>query len=158
MPLAHVFAHFIQVLCVPSGATMGYTPDPKQLLPDLASFRPTFILAVPRVFEKVYNSAEQKAAASGAPAALPVGRTGVYRVLARGRDQRRPVPRAARPARTRRPPRVRPGCAPRSAVARSSSGSFFFSFFAMVRPVHQLGFACWTSFFTSRPATRLWVT
>ena len=65
MPLAHVFARFVQVLCVPSGAALGYTPDPKQLLPDLASFRPTFILAVPRVFEKVYNSAEQKAAASG---------------------------------------------------------------------------------------------
>jgi long-chain acyl-CoA synthetase len=64
LPLAHVFARFIQVLCIPSSATMGYTPDPKQLLPDLASFRPTFILAVPRVFEKVYNSAEQKAAAS----------------------------------------------------------------------------------------------
>jgi len=61
MPLAHVFARFIQVLCIPSGAVIGYTPDAKQLLPDLATFRPTFILAVPRVFEKVYNSAEQKA-------------------------------------------------------------------------------------------------
>ncbi len=62
MPLAHVFARFIQVLCIPSGAVMGHTPDTKNLLADLASFRPTFILAVPRVFEKVYNSAEQKAA------------------------------------------------------------------------------------------------
>lgn len=61
MPLAHVFARFIQILCIPSGAVIGYTPDPKQLLPDLATFRPTFILSVPRVFEKVYNSAEQKA-------------------------------------------------------------------------------------------------
>ena len=61
MPLAHVFARFIQVLCVPSGAVLGHTPDTRNLLPDLASFRPTFVLAVPRVFEKVYNSAEQKA-------------------------------------------------------------------------------------------------
>jgi long-chain acyl-CoA synthetase len=61
MPLAHVFARFVQVLCIPSGAAIGYTPDPKQLLEDLATFRPTFILSVPRVFEKVYNSAEQKA-------------------------------------------------------------------------------------------------
>ena len=61
MPLAHVFARFIQVLCVPSGAVMGHTPDTRNLLPDLASFQPTFVLAVPRVFEKVYNSAEQKA-------------------------------------------------------------------------------------------------
>ncbi|QGQ19736.1 AMP-binding protein [Cellulomonas sp. JZ18] len=61
MPLAHVFARFIQVLCVPSGAVLGHTPDTRNLLPDLASFQPTFVLAVPRVFEKVYNSAEQKA-------------------------------------------------------------------------------------------------
>ncbi|WP_136520478.1 AMP-dependent synthetase/ligase [Cellulomonas telluris] len=61
MPLAHVFARFIEVLCVPSGAVLGHTPDTRNLLPDLASFQPTFVLAVPRVFEKVYNSAEQKA-------------------------------------------------------------------------------------------------
>ena len=61
MPLAHVFARFIQVLCVPSGAVLGHTPDAKNLLADLGTFKPTFILAVPRVFEKVYNSAEQKA-------------------------------------------------------------------------------------------------
>ncbi|MBO3084505.1 AMP-dependent synthetase/ligase [Cellulomonas fengjieae] len=63
MPLAHVFARFIQVLCVPSGAVLGHTADTKDLIPDLGTFQPTFILAVPRVFEKVYNSAEQKAGA-----------------------------------------------------------------------------------------------
>ena len=63
MPLAHVFARYIQVLCIPSGAVMGHTPDTKNLLADLGTFKPTFILSVPRVFEKVYNSAEQKAAA-----------------------------------------------------------------------------------------------
>ncbi|WP_199423881.1 AMP-dependent synthetase/ligase [Actinotalea solisilvae] len=62
MPLAHVFARYIQVMCIPSGAVMGHTPDTKNLLADLRTFRPTFILSVPRVFEKVYNSAEQKAA------------------------------------------------------------------------------------------------
>ena len=61
MPLAHVFARYIQVLCIPSGAVLGHTPDTRNLLPDLQSFRPTFLLAVPRVFEKVYNSAEQSA-------------------------------------------------------------------------------------------------
>lgn len=65
MPLAHVFARFIEVLVVPAGAILGHTPDTKNLVPDLGSFRPTFILSVPRVFEKVYNSAEQKAAAGG---------------------------------------------------------------------------------------------
>jgi long-chain acyl-CoA synthetase len=65
MPLAHVFARFIETLVVEAGAVMGHTPDTKDLLADLATFRPTFILAVPRVFEKVYNSAEQKAVAGG---------------------------------------------------------------------------------------------
>ncbi|MDM8083603.1 AMP-dependent synthetase/ligase [Cellulomonas cellasea] len=61
MPLAHVFARFISVLCVASGAVIGHTPDTRNLIADLAAFRPSFVLAVPRVFEKVYNSAEQKA-------------------------------------------------------------------------------------------------
>ena len=65
MPLAHVFARFIEVLCIPAGAVLGHTPDTLTLIEDLASFQPSFILAVPRVFEKVYNSAEQKAAAGG---------------------------------------------------------------------------------------------
>ena len=44
---------------------VGHQPDTKQLLPAMASFKPTFLLAVPRVFEKVYNSSEQKAEAGG---------------------------------------------------------------------------------------------
>ncbi|MCL3862170.1 long-chain fatty acid--CoA ligase [Actinotalea sp. K2] len=65
MPLAHVFARFIEVLIVPAGAVLGHTPDTKNLVADLGTFQPTFILSVPRVFEKVYNSSEQKAAAGG---------------------------------------------------------------------------------------------
>ncbi|NCT90026.1 long-chain fatty acid--CoA ligase [Cellulomonas sp. APG4] len=65
MPLAHVFARFIEVLVLPAGAVLGHTPDTKNLVADLGTFRPTFILSVPRVFEKVYNSSEQKAAAGG---------------------------------------------------------------------------------------------
>lgn len=61
MPLAHVFARFIEVLCLATGAPLGHTPDTKNLLADLGTYRPTFILSVPRVFEKVYNSSEQKA-------------------------------------------------------------------------------------------------
>jgi long-chain acyl-CoA synthetase len=61
LPLAHVFARFIQVLCVQSGVRMGHTADIKDLLADFRTFSPTFILSVPRVFEKIYNSAEQKA-------------------------------------------------------------------------------------------------
>jgi long-chain acyl-CoA synthetase len=65
LPLAHVFARFIQVLCVASRARMGHSGDVKNLLNDLAGFRPTFILAVPRVFEKIYNGSEARAVAGG---------------------------------------------------------------------------------------------
>jgi long-chain acyl-CoA synthetase len=65
LPLAHVFARLIQVACVETGARMGHTADIKNLLPDFAAFQPTFILSVPRVFEKVYNTAKQKAHADG---------------------------------------------------------------------------------------------
>ena len=65
LPLAHVFARFIQVLCVSGEARMGHSADIKNLLSDFADFKPTFILSVPRVFEKIYNSAEQKATAEG---------------------------------------------------------------------------------------------
>lgn len=63
LPLAHVFARYIQVLCVAAGTTMGHTSNLKDVTRDLGGFRPTFILAVPRVFEKVFNSAEQSATA-----------------------------------------------------------------------------------------------
>lgn len=65
LPLAHVFARIIQVGCVKSRTRMGHTADIKTLLPDLAEFKPTFILAVPRVFEKVFNTASQRATADG---------------------------------------------------------------------------------------------
>ena len=61
LTLAHVFARTIQVGCIEAGIVLGHCGDLTALLPALASFRPTFVLAVPRVFEKVYNGAEQKA-------------------------------------------------------------------------------------------------
>ena len=65
LPLAHVLARVIQVACIEDGLILGHSPDITNLLPDLGSFRPTFLLAVPRVFEKVYNGAEQKAESEG---------------------------------------------------------------------------------------------
>ena len=65
LPLAHVFARLIQVGCVESHARMGHTNDIKNLLPDFASFQPTFLLSVPRIFEKVYNSSKQRAHSDG---------------------------------------------------------------------------------------------
>ena len=65
LPLAHVFARIIQVGCVQNRVRMGHTADIKNLIPDLAAFKPTFVLSVPRVFEKVYNTAKQRAHADG---------------------------------------------------------------------------------------------
>ena len=65
LPVAHVFGRLIQLGAVRAQARLGHAPDVKQLLPLLQSFQPTFVLAVPRVFEKIYNSAQQKAAAEG---------------------------------------------------------------------------------------------
>lgn len=64
LPLAHCFARFIQYASIASDdGVVGYLPDTKTLLPDLRSFEPTYLLGVPRVFEKVYNAASHKAGA-----------------------------------------------------------------------------------------------
>jgi long-chain acyl-CoA synthetase len=65
LPLAHVFARIIQVGAVKSRTRMAHSGDATTLLDDLQAVRPTFILAVPRVFEKVFNTASQRAAADG---------------------------------------------------------------------------------------------
>lgn len=65
LPLAHVLARAIAVTALSARVTLGHTPDVKNLVPDLGTFRPTFVVAVPRVFEKVYNSAKQKAHGDG---------------------------------------------------------------------------------------------
>ena len=62
---AHIFARVVSMLAIHAGVRVGHQADTKLLLPSLQRFRPTFLLAVPRVFEKVYNSAEQKAEAGG---------------------------------------------------------------------------------------------
>ena len=64
LPLAHSFARIIQVGCLESGAILGHWPDARTVAKGLPEFQPTFLLAVPRVFEKVYNSAQQQAGAS----------------------------------------------------------------------------------------------
>jgi long-chain acyl-CoA synthetase len=66
MPLAHVFARIIEIGCLESGAVLGHWEDVGTVADGLREFQPTFLLAVPRVFEKVYNAAQQQAAASPA--------------------------------------------------------------------------------------------
>ncbi len=70
LPLAHSFARLIEVGAMEAGAVLGHIPSAGTLLPDLATFQPTFILAVPRVFEKLYNGAEQQASESGVRGAI----------------------------------------------------------------------------------------
>ena len=118
LPLAHVFARFVQVLCIASRAKLGHTPDVKNLLDDLGAFRPTFVLAVPRVFEKIYNSAEATAQAGG--------RGRIFRAASDTADRVEPGPGRGRPgrgvaaaARPLRPARLRP--APRAARRAASS-------------------------------------
>jgi long-chain acyl-CoA synthetase len=66
LPLAHSFARIIQVGCLESGAILGHWADTATVAEALPQFRPTFLLAVPRVFEKVFNTAVQQASASSA--------------------------------------------------------------------------------------------
>ncbi|RYU09623.1 AMP-dependent synthetase/ligase [Nocardioides iriomotensis] len=65
LPLAHVFARVIQVGCVRAGVRLGHTAGITSLVDDLGAFQPTFVLAVPRVFEKVFNTASQRAVVDG---------------------------------------------------------------------------------------------
>jgi long-chain acyl-CoA synthetase len=65
IPLAHVLARVIEVGAVKTRTVIGHTPDVKNLVEDLGEFKPTFVLAVPRVFEKVFNGAKAKAEADG---------------------------------------------------------------------------------------------
>ena len=65
LPLAHVLARIVQVGCVRSRTRLAHSADIATLLPDLAAYRPTFVLAVPRIFEKMFNVASQRATADG---------------------------------------------------------------------------------------------
>jgi len=65
MTLAHVFARLIEIALLATGVVVGFCPDSSKLVPLLGTFKPTLLVAVPRVFEKVYNGAEQAAVASG---------------------------------------------------------------------------------------------
>lgn len=67
LPLSHVFGRMVEVAAIRGGVKMGHQPvlQASALLPDLAAFRPTFILAVPYIFEKVFHAARRKAESSG---------------------------------------------------------------------------------------------
>lgn len=65
LPVAHVFGRMVQIGSITAGLHLAHCSDLTKLPADLASFKPTFVLAVPRIFEKIYNGAEAKAEAAG---------------------------------------------------------------------------------------------
>jgi len=66
LPVAHVFGRMVQIGAIHAGLHLAHCSDPVgRLQPDLASFKPTFVLAVPRIFEKIYNGAEARADGAG---------------------------------------------------------------------------------------------
>jgi len=66
LPVAHVFGRMVQIGAINAGLHLAHCSDPVgRLQPDLASFKPTFVLAVPRIFEKIFNGAEARADAAG---------------------------------------------------------------------------------------------
>jgi long-chain acyl-CoA synthetase len=66
LPVAHVFGRMVQIGAITAGLHLAHCSDPVGRLPiDLGTFKPTFVLAVPRIFEKIYNGAEAKAEAAG---------------------------------------------------------------------------------------------
>jgi long-chain acyl-CoA synthetase len=67
LPLAHVFGRMVEVSCVRGKVRLGHQPSLKatELIPDMVAFRPSFALAVPYVFEKIFHAARRKAEASG---------------------------------------------------------------------------------------------
>ncbi|MBK0296958.1 AMP-binding protein, partial [Bacillus sp. S34] len=83
IPMAHVFARFIAAMSVAEGVLVGHEPDTKDLMQAVSTFKPTFLLAVPRVFEKIYNSAEQKADLGG--------KGNIFRAAARPPHERRRI-------------------------------------------------------------------
>jgi long-subunit acyl-CoA synthetase (AMP-forming) len=119
LPLAHIFARIIEVGCVRAGVRLGHTADIKDLLASFEAFQPTFILAVPRVFEKVFNSASQRAQADGRGKVFDAAaRTSIE--WSRAQDEGGAGSPPADEARAVRPPRLRESFGPRSAAARGT--------------------------------------
>ena len=103
LPLAHAFARLIQVGVVQARATMAHCADTSDLVAELQAFQPTFVLSVPRVFEKVYNARPAEGRGRRQGRDLRPGRAGRHRLQRGAGDPAGPGPGAARPARALRP-------------------------------------------------------
>lgn len=91
LPLAHVFARYMQFFCFAGNVTLGLSSNLKTILADFSAFKPTFILAVPRIFEKIYNAASQKAGA-GLKGRIFAGATQVARKWSYAQQSGEPIP------------------------------------------------------------------
>ena len=92
LPLAHSFARIIEVGCLEAGAILGHWPDASTLTTGLPEFQPTFLLAVPRVFEKVFNGAKLQASASPAKSRIFDAAADTAIAWSRSLDGGRPSP------------------------------------------------------------------
>lgn len=112
LPLAHVLARALSLTAFANKVTLGYTSDIKNLVPMLSVFKPTIVVSVPRVFEKIYNTAELNAQDSGKGRIFALA---VKTAIAWSEAQERSDPEEVSPAepcparrtRTVRPPGVR---------------------------------------------------
>ncbi|MCH9276952.1 AMP-dependent synthetase/ligase [Bifidobacterium amazonense] len=91
LPLAHVFARYMQFFCFAGNVTLGLSSNLKTILADFGAFKPTFILAVPRIFEKIYNAASQKAG-SGFKGRVFAGATQAARDWSHAQQSGEPIP------------------------------------------------------------------
>ncbi|MBO0824729.1 MAG: long-chain fatty acid--CoA ligase, partial [Actinobacteria bacterium] len=91
MPLAHSFARIIEIGCLEAGAVLGHWPDVSTVADGLQEFRPTFLLAVPRVFEKVYNTAQQQASTSPVTGKIFAASAATAIAFSRAKDRTRPA-------------------------------------------------------------------
>ncbi|MBO0838252.1 MAG: long-chain fatty acid--CoA ligase, partial [Actinobacteria bacterium] len=91
MPLAHSFARIIEIGCLEAGAVLGHWPDVSTVADGLQEFRPTFLLAVPRVFEKVYNTAQQQASTSTVTGKIFAASAATAIAFSRAKDRTRPA-------------------------------------------------------------------
>jgi long-chain acyl-CoA synthetase len=92
MPLAHVFARIIEIGCLESGVVLGHWSDIGTVAEGLREFGPTFLLAVPRVFEKVYNTAQQQASDSPAKSKIFAAATATAIAYSEATESTRPGP------------------------------------------------------------------
>ncbi|WP_055428145.1 AMP-dependent synthetase/ligase [Bifidobacterium aesculapii] len=91
LPLAHVFARYMQFFCFAGNVTLGLSGNLRTILADFAAFKPTFILAVPRIFEKIYNAASQKAGA-GLKGRIFAGAASTARAWSMAQQSGEPIP------------------------------------------------------------------